>query len=494
MFLLGIDLGTSSIKASIVDAVTKKEIASAQYPDIEVEISSPQAGWAEQSPELWWHNTQEAIKRVVAKGGFDAKKVGAIGISYQMHGLVMLDKQGQVLRPSIIWCDSRAVEYGEAAFQKIGEEKALNHLLNSPGNFTAAKLAWVKANEPEIFEKCDKIMLPGDYIGFMMSGNLTTSNSGLSEGVFWDFKTNTLSEDILAAFGFDASIIPNIQPVFSNHGELSTDVAETLGLAVGTPIAYKAGDQPNNALSLNVVNPGEIAATAGTSGVVYAVSDQVACDPQSRINSFAHVNHQMDELNRIGILLCINGTGILNRWVKENFAHGVSYQEMNQRAAKINVGADGLSILPFGNGAERMLGNKIMGAQIQDLDFNKHTQYHVFRAAQEGIAFSLKYGFDMMLGLGVVPNVIRAGHANMFLSEVFTNAVVNATQVPVEMYDTHGAKGAALGGGVGAGIFKSIKEAMDGLTLLKVVEPDIKQKDRYANAYANWETKLNSFL
>lgn len=490
MYLLGIDIGTSSIKASVVDVQTRQEIASASYPDVESVISSPQSGWAEQEPEMWWKNTLEVIRKINNSNKFNPLDIVSIGISYQMHGLVMVDKQQNVLRPSIIWCDSRAVEIGEKAFQDIGEEKALQNLLNSPGNFTASKLAWVKEKEPEVFEKCDKIMLPGDYVAMKMTGEITISNSGLSEGIFWDFKDNTLSKDLMEVYGFNNSLIPNIKPVFSNHGELSSHISEQLGLKKGICVSYKAGDQPNNAFSLNVVNPGEIAATAGTSGVVYAVSDQVKCDPLSRINSFAHVNHQMNNETRIGILLCINGTGILNRWIKDTISGGLDYKEMNKRAASVPVGSEGLIVMPFGNGAERMLQNKIFGGQFLNLDFNTHSQAHIFRASQEGIAFSLKYGFDLMQNLGVKPSVIRAGEANMFLSPIFADAIVNVTQVAVEMYDANGAKGAALGGGIGAGIFSSIKEAMAGLKLLRVIEPDLSLKSSYEEAYSNWKSNL----
>ncbi len=490
MYLLGIDIGTSSIKASVVDVQTRQEIASESYPDVESIISSPQPGWAEQDPEMWWENTLEVLKKINSSGKYNPLDILSIGISYQMHGLVMVDKHQNVLRPSIIWCDSRAVEIGEEAFQNIGKEKALQHLLNSPGNFTASKLAWVKKNEPEFFEKCDKIMLPGDYIAMKMTGEITISNSGLSEGIFWDFTDNTLSKDLMEVYGFNYSLIPTIQPVFSNHGVLSSPISEQLGLKKGICVSYKAGDQPNNAFSLNVVNPGEIAATAGTSGVVYAVSDQVACDPLSRINSFAHVNHQMNNETRIGILLCINGTGILNRWIKDTISGGLDYIEMNKKAATVPIGSEGLVVLPFGNGAERMLQNKIFGGQFLNLDFNTHSQAHIFRASQEGIAFSLKYGFDLMQILGVKPSVIRAGEANMFLSPIFTDALVNVTQVPVEMYDTNGAKGAALGGGIGAGIFSSIKEAMEGLKLLRVIEPNSLLKNLYEDAYYKWVLNL----
>ncbi len=494
MFLLGIDIGTSSIKASIVDTHTQQVIASAQYPDIEASISSPQAGWAEQDPEMWWQHCQEAIRRVIASKKFDAKEIVAIGIAYQMHGLVMVDEARQVLRPSIIWCDSRAVAVGEKAFDAIGQEKCLSHLLNSPGNFTASKLAWVKQNEPSIYEKCAKIMLPGDFIAMRLTGEISTSNSGLSEGTFWDFKTNQLSEDIMKYYGFSETLIPEIKPVFSNHGEVKSDIANSLGLRAGIPVTYKAGDQPNNALSLDVLEPGEIAATAGTSGVVYAVSDQVSYDLESRINSFAHVNHQLNHPNetRIGILLCINGTGILNRWVKDNFGQNLNYGEMNQLASEVKIGSEGLLVMPFGNGAERMLKNKILGASFQHLDLNIHSRNHIFRAAQEGIAFSLHYGFEMMQANGVNPKVIRAGKANMFLSEVFGKALVNVSNTPVELYDTDGAKGAALGAGFGAGIYQSPKEAMSKLSRLQVIEPKATEVEAYQEVYQKWKQNLET--
>lgn len=492
MYLLGIDIGTSSIKASIVDVQTQQVIASAQYPDVEASISSPQIGWAEQDPDTWWQDTQQAIQRVIASHQFNAKEIAAIGIAYQMHGLVMVDEAQQVLRPSIIWCDSRAVSVGEQAFNQIGQEKCLSHLLNSPGNFTASKLAWVKQNEPSTYEKCAKIMLPGDFIAMRLTGEISTSNSGLSEGTFWDFKTNRLSEDIMKYYGFDESLIPTIKPVFSNHGEVKADIAEKLGLKAGIPVTYKAGDQPNNALSLDVLEPGEIAATAGTSGVVYAVSDQVSYDQESRINSFAHVNHQLSHTNqtRIGILLCINGTGILNRWVKDNFGQNLSYVDMNQLASEVEIGSEGILVMPFGNGAERMLKNKILGASFQNLDLNIHSRKHIFRAAQEGIAFSLQYGFEMMQANGVNPKVIRAGKANMFLSEVFSKSLVNVSNTPVELYDTDGAKGAALGAGFGAGIYQSPKEAMSKLTRLQIIEPNPIEVEAYREVYQKWKLSL----
>jgi len=491
MLLLGIDVGTSSIKVSAVDSQTQHCVASAQFPDTESEIKTMQAGWAEQSPEMWWQHVQQAIGRLGASGKINLSEIGAIGIAYQMHGLVVVDKDQNVLRDSIIWCDSRAVPFGEKAFQAIGEQRSLSHLLNSPGNFTAAKLAWVKENEPAIYNTIDKVMLPGDYIAMRLTGEVTTSSSALSEGVFWDFQSDTLSEDVIKHFDFSSSFIPQINPVFHEHGRLRRSVAESLGLKEGIPVTYKAGDQPNNALSLNVLKPGEVAATAGTSGVIYGVSDRLAYDKQSRVNTFAHVNHEEND-KRLGILLCINGTGILNRWVRDTMAPGMSYAQINDAAAKIEAGSRGLKILPFGNGAERMLNNKIIGAHFHGIDLNVHTRAFVARAAQEGIAFAFRYGLDIMRENEMQPTIIRAGKSNMFLSPVFTEAFVNATGVPVELYQSDGSVGAAIGAGIGAKAFANEQDAFSKMQPLELVEPN--NQETYNELYKEWKQVLEMHL
>ena len=491
MLLLGIDLGTSSIKVSVVDAGTQKCIASTQFPETEVEIISVQTGWAEQSADLWWEHVKQAILKCHATKKYDPKDIAAIGIAYQMHGLVLVDKDQHVLRNSIIWCDSRAVEIGEKAFIDIGEEKCLSHLLNSPGNFTASKLAWVKKNEPAVYEKINKILLPGDFIAMKFTGECTTTSSALSEGIFWDFEENTISTDVLNYFGFDQDIFPTIQPLFSSHGYLKQTVADCLSLTAGIPVSYKAGDQLNNALSLNVLKPGEIAATAGTSGVIYGVSDQLNYDPKSRINSFVHVNHSENE-KRIGILLCINGAGIFNRWIKNLVGTNVSYQGLNDAATKIDVGSNGLMSLPFGNGAERMLENKIVGAHFHDLDFNIHSTAHMVRAVQEGVAFAFRYGLDIMRENGIDPIIIRAGKNNLFLSDVFTKSFVNTTNVEVEFYEGDGSFGAAIGAGIGAGIYKNAATAFINRKPVSRVSPG--SKKLYDDLYERWKALLDERL
>lgn len=489
-YLLGYDIGTSSVKASLVEIESGKCAASTFFPKTEAPIIAKQSGWAEQDPESWWKCLCQATRQVLADTGARGEDVKAIGISYQMHGLVCVDKEGKPLRPSIIWCDGRAVPYGNAAFEAIGSETCLSHLLNSPGNFTAAKLAWVKENEPELYSQIHKVMLPGDYIAMKLSGgDMKTTVSGLSEGMFWDFKRNEVSQDVMKYFGFDNSLICDIVPTFSVQSVVCEGVAQELGLAAGTPISYRGGDQPNNALSLNVMEPGEIAATGGTSGVVYGVLGEVNYDKLSRVNTFAHVNHNQPD-TRLGVLLCINGTGILNAWMKRTVApEGIGYAEMNDLAESVPVGAEGLSIIPFGNGAERVLQNQNPGASISGINFNIHTKAHLLRAAQEGIAFSFAYGMDIMAQMGMEIKTIKAGHANLFLSPLFRRTLASVTGATIELYETDGAVGAAKGAGIGAGIYKDHNEAFTTLRHMATVKPEADCAP-YKAAYQRWVERL----
>ncbi len=489
-YLLGFDVGSSSVKASLVDSDSGVCVASAFYPEKEAPIIAVKSGWAEQDPQMWWDNAKLSLKKVMADSSVKGEDIKAIGISYQMHGLVCVDKNQNVLRPSIIWCDSRAVPYGEKAFENIGPKECLGHLLNSPGNFTASKLAWVKENEPQLFEKIYKIMLPGDYIAMKLSGTINTTISGLSEGMLWDFKNKKVAKFLLDYFGFDESLIADIVPTFSIQSEVSEAAANELGLKAGTPISYRAGDQPNNALSLNVFNPGEIASTAGTSGVVYGVLGEANYDIKSRVNTFAHVNYQKD-MERLGVLLCINGTGILNAWMRRNVApEGISYSDMNDMMASVPVGSDGITIIPFGNGAERVLENKEIGCSIHGVNFNKHGKAHLMRAAQEGIVFSFCYGMEVMQQMGMDIHKIHAGKANMFLSELFRNTLAGVSGATIELYETDGSVGAAKGAGMGCGIYKDHDEAFATLKKLAVIEPDEKRRAEYLQAYSSWKETL----
>lgn len=498
-YLLGIDLGSSSMKVSLVEVDSGKCAASASYPEKEAPIKALQPGWAEQRPDDWWNYFKKALNSLNSKLP-TLNSIEAIGITYQMHGLVCLDKNRQPLRDAIIWCDSRGVLYGDKAFHDIGEEKCLSHLLNSPGNFTASKLAWVKENESELFDKIDKIMLPGDYLAMRLSGEAVTTACGLSEMMLYDYRCrdakSCVSADVMNYYGFPDDIIPPLVPTFGIQGKVSTEASKELGLKEGIPIAYRAGDQPNNALSLNVLRPGEIAATAGTSGVVYGVSDKVSYDPKSRVNTFLHVNHTLEN-PRLGILHCVNGCGILNSWMRRHIGSWemispkqLAYEDMNRIAADIPIGSDGLSILPFGNGAERVMENQDLGCSIHGLNFKRHTHAHLFRAAQEGVVFSFMYGMEVMQSLGMTLDKIHAGKANMFLSPIFRETLAGVSGATIELYDTDGSIGAARAAGLGAGFYASPDEAFASLNRLVVIEPDENLAEQYKKAYQRWKNLI----
>lgn len=492
--LLGYDVGSSSVKATLIDAQTGKMLAAATSPEKELEIIAKKIGWAEQQPQTWWEHVKAATGKIKAKAEFDPGDVAAIGISYQMHGLVVVDKNKNVLRPSIIWCDSRAVGVGEKAAEDIGEEKCLKRLFNLPGNFTASKLKWVMENEPEIYSKIHKMMLPGDYIAMKMTDRIQTTPSGLSEGIMWDFEADGLADFVLDSYGISKDLIADTVPTFSIQGELTKAAADELGLTAGTKVSYRAGDQPNNALSLSVLKPGEVAVTAGTSGVVYGVGDRKNYDKHSRVNVFIHVNHSAKK-PRYGVLLCVNGTGILNSWLKHNFvAEGIDYPQMNEIAAQAPVGSDGLVILPYGNGAERTLRNRDIGASVHGWNFNVHQKAHFLRAAQEGIVFALNYGLEIMRDMDIKLSTVKAGNANMFLSPLFAEAFATVTGATVELYSTDGSQGAARGAGIGAGIYKGPADAFVGLEPVKTIKPNTKLTSAYEKAYERWVDVLKQQL
>lgn len=490
---LGYDIGSSSVKASFIDIDTGKTLASAFSPSVEMKIDSPQNGWAEQIPEIWWQNLKAATNKICSEINLNDSNIVSIGISYQMHGLVMLDKSGNSIHPSIIWCDSRAVEIGEKAFNELGSEYCLKNYLNSPGNFTASKLKWVKENRPDVYNQIHKIMLPGDYIAYRLTNEIGTSISGLSEGVLWDFEKRSVAKTLVEHYGLENDFIAEILPTFGIQGKVTQEVANELGLPKGIPVAYRAGDQPNNAFSLNVLNPGEVATTAGTSGVVYGVTDKNLFDKYSRVNTFAHVNYT-PELPMLGVLLCINGTGISNSWAKRMLGKDISYADMNKIAQEVKIGSDGVLVLPFGNGAERVLQNKNIGCQISGINFNNHDERNIFRAIQEGIAFSFRYGIDIMREMGMEINLMRAGFANMFLSDVFTEAVANSCNVTVEKFNTDGSVGAARGAAYGVGYYKSMKETFNGLETLQRVEPNEEKISEYNQAYNNWKVAIEKLI
>ena len=487
-YLLGFDIGSSAVKAALVEIESGSPAGAAVSPADEMPIQAPRSGWAEQDPSLWWTHVVSSTRQLAAAYPGALREVKAVGLSYQMHGLVLVDRSMQVLRPAILWCDSRAAEIGHEALHALGVESCMRRLLNSPGNFTASRLKWVKDKEPDLFARVHRAMLPGDYVALRMTGESVTTPTGLSEGILWDYTEDGLAQMVLSHYGIPASTIPPRVPVFSVQGLLRPDAAAELGIPARTPLAYRSGDQPNNALALNVLEPGEVAATAGTSAVVFAVSDIPRPDVKLRVNTFLHANHHRRQ-PRYGTLLCINGAGSLYRWLRHTMmAPGTAYADMNRLAATAPVGADGLSVLPFGNGAERLLQDRVMGGALHALDFNRHTRAHLLRAAQEGIVFALHHGLSAMRGLGLEFRVTRAAAANLFMSDLFRSAFTTLTNTRLELYDTNGAQGAARAAGVGAGLYRDAAEALASLRPLRVIEPDAGALPAYTEAYERWRS------
>ncbi len=491
MYYLGIDLGSSSTKLALVACASGNAIGVVHEPEKEMAIHAPQPGWAEQHPDDWWHWVCKGIQKVTKEYGITSKDIKGIGISYQMHGLVVVDEKGASLRPSIIWCDSRAVAIGNMAYEAIGEDFCTTRLLNSPGNFTASKLRWVKENEPAVYKRIYKFLLPGDYIAYRLSGVMNTTIPGLSEGIFWDFQSDAISSTLMDYFQIDPALAPDPVDTFSEQAQVSAQGARESGLMEGTPILYRAGDQPNNALSLNVLHPGEIAGTGGTSGVMYAVTENHRVKECARVNHFAHVNYQIGQKKRIGKLLCVNGAGIMYRWLRQNLSVG-SYEEMNQLANTVEIGADGVCLLPFGNGAERILYNRDIGARILHLNLNRHTTSHLCRAALEGIAFSFLYGFEMMRSDGIEAKVIRAGNDNLFRSEIFASAIATLIGKEIEIYNTTGAIGAARACALTDHDFSRLSNFMRN-DHVKTYTP-AKDTSAYQQAYQNWKKELEQII
>ncbi len=490
MILLGYDVGSSFVRATLLDSGTGARLASATFPGEEMKIISRQYGWAEQDPRMWWENIVLCTRELVSRTNL---VVDAIGVSAQMHGLVCVDSEKRAVRPCITWADSRAVPYGNRAFEDLGHDKCLSHILNSPGNFTISKLAWVKDNEPETYYKTDKVLLPADYVVMKLTGEVSTTVEGLSEGMLWDFSEKRPAQFLFDYFGLDARLVPPIVPIFGEQGRLSAEAASVLGLRPGIPVTYRSGDQPNSAFSLAVLNPGEVAATAGTSANVFGVcTDSTGPDPKSRVNTFAHVNYTTDN-PRNCMILCLNGAGSFLSWVKRNLASDVAdFDGLDALADSAPIGCDELTILPFGNGSERLLGNRDVGCQFRGLNFNIHSNAHIIRAGLEGIVFTLQYGIEIMKGMGIDVNVIHAPMSRMFRSRVFRQTFADVSGATIEFYDTDGSVGAAQGAGVGAGAYGTYEEVFSALNYLGSVPPNQDDVMPVIESYARWRDALDS--
>lgn len=484
MIGIGYDIGSSFIKAALVDVKTGNPILRARVPEVEIPMQAQQQGWAEQDPNLWWEYLCKATQKLLAEAHIKADQISSIGISYQMHGLVLVDRDLNPLRKSIIWCDSRATPYGDKAFEKLGKTYCKDHLLNSPGNFTASKLAWVIENEPDLYNKTYKLMLPGDFLATKLSGVPQTTITGLSEGIFWDFKNDETSTSLFDYYQINQSLVPEIVDNFKLQATVSHSGAKATGLIAGTPITYRAGDQPNNAYTLGARSTGDVVATGGTSGVVYALTDRLSGEELTKVNTFAHINYQPKQ-KMFGKLLNLNGAGIQYRWLHQLMGQ-MSYQKLNQMAAKAPIGSNGLKVFPFGNGAERILDNKIVNGHISNINFNIHDNNHLARATLEGIAFALIYGIEMLKNDGVVIENLKVGNDNLFLSDIFSKTIADTLGISIQMLEATGAEGAAKAGIAG----EKGGQNNHKIHINKTIEPNPQSKNQSIDSFKNWKKQL----
>jgi xylulokinase len=484
MIAIGFDIGSSFVKAALVEVETGKPIARARVPEVEIPMEAQQLGWAEQHPNLWWQYLCEATQKLLTETDINAEQISSIGISYQMHGLVLVDRDLNPLRKSIIWCDSRATSYGEKAFEKLGKGYCKDHLLNSPGNFTASKLAWVIENEPELYQKAYKLMLPGDFLAAKLSGIPQTTITGLSEGIFWDFKNDQASQALFDHYQIDQSLVPEVVDNFTVQATVSNAGAQATGLKEGTPITYRAGDQPNNAYTLGARKAGDVVATGGTSGVVYALTDQLSGNELTKVNTFAHVNYQPQQ-KMFGKLLNLNGAGIQYRWLHQLMGE-VGYEKLNEMAQQAPIGSNGLQVFPFGNGAERMLDNKVVNGHISNINFNIHDNNHMVRATLEGIAFAMIYGIEILKNDGVDIENLKVGNDNLFLSDVFSKTIADTLGISIQMLEATGAEGAAK-----ASISNPHQtQNNDNINITKTIKPNPKLQVESIASFEKWKTQL----
>lgn len=436
MAFLGIDVGTSSVKVSIVgeDGVI---LASATAPaSSERAINSPNPNWAEQNPEDWWEDAQQAILNLPLEARL---QVEAIGIAYQMHGLVLVDSQFQPVRPSIIWCDGRNIQESQILAESLGLDALENRLLNKPGTLTLAKLAWVAEHEPETLAKAHTFGLPGDFIAYKLTGEWSTTKSGYSEMVGWDFGASIPFEEGFRKAGWKLPL-PEARPNLEEGAPIQKVIAEKLGLPPSARVTYRAGDQPNNAFGLGVLQQGETAISAGTSGVLYGIGDS-SPGLHEGINRFLHVNSQ------IGVLMCLNGVGSALAFARRTWFQNQSYEALSELASQANP-ENCPYFFPFGNGAERILSERAFSG-FTELDFNRHNLPELARSVFEGIAFAYRLGSEKMEKAGCLSKVVNGTESGLLKSSFFAQLLANELQVELILSEGDGSTAAARGAALG---------------------------------------------
>ena len=480
-YLLGFDVGSSSVKASLVNADSGKCVATAFFPEKEAPIMAVKAGWAEQDPQMWWDNAKLSLKKIMVEAGATAEEIKAIGISYQMHGLVCVDKNLKALRPSIIWCDSRAVPYGEKAFKDLGADQCLSHLLNSPGNFTAAKLAWVKENEPENFKKIKKIMLPKDYLAYKLSGTFCTDYSDASGMLLLDVKNRKWSKEMCDICGITEDMLPKLFDSFEKVGELKHDLAAELGLRDGVVIAAGAGDNAAAAVGTGTVGNNKCNISLGTSGTIFMSSDSFAVDSNNALHSFDHAD------GHFHLMGCMLSAASCNKWWMDEILKTKDYADEQKGIDKL--GENHVFFLPYLMGERSPWNNPNARATFTGITMDT-TREDMTQAVLEGVAFATRDMYEVAKSIGVAPKrtMICGGGAK---SPLWRRMIANILNVEVDVPSCE--EGPGMGGAmlamVACGAYKSVEEAAAAIVKVdKTEKPDPELVAKYEARYQQFKT------
>ena len=478
--VLGIDVGTGGTRAVLLDQAGRVlGAATAEHAP----MASPQLGWAEQDPRDWWRAARIAIRECLVKASAKANEVAAIGLSGQMHGLVMLDENGEVLRPALLWCDQRTEKECQGITERVGA-KRLIELVANPAltGFTLPKIWWVRAHEPQVWARARSLMLPKDYVRFKLTGARATDVADASGTLLFDVVNRRWSSEMLQASDLQPEILPQVFESPEITGRVSKDGAAASSLQEGTPVVAGGGDQAAGAVGMGIVEPGNVSATIGTSGVVFAATSRPVVEPQGRIHTFCHAIP-----GRWHVMGVTQGAGLSLRWFRDQFCVGASYDELMKEAAAAPAGADGLLWTPY-----------LMGERTPHLDPNargalvgltaQHTRAHVIRAILEGVAFSLRDTFTIFRDLGVPVKSIRLGGGGA-RSPLWQQiqADVYGMRVDLIAAEEGAAYGAALLAGVGAGVWPSVETACEtSVHVAKQVEPIAKNVELMNRRYEEY--------
>src|SRR5215213_1683580 len=477
-YFLGIDTSTTSSKALLIDE-HGEVIAVASSPHT---LQTPRPLWSEQDPREWWEAVSASIRSALEKAGIGGEQIAAVGLTGQMHGLVLLDETGNVLRPAILWNDQRTQSQCDEIHARIGRERFIQITGNvALTGFTAPKILWVKENEPEVYARAKHVLLPKDYIRYKLTGEFAMDKADGAGTVLFDLASRDWSDDVLAALSIPRAWMPRTFEGTEFTGYVTEEAAQLTGLNARTPVAAGGGDQAAGAVGVGAVEPGIVGLTVGTSGVVFATTPLPLIEPQGRLHAFCHAVPGLWHF--MGVMLSAAGS---LQWYRDTLASGMSFDDLLQEAESISAGSEGLQFLPYLSGERTPHPNPLARGAFIGLTL-RHSRAHMTRALLEGVSFGLKDSFTLIqhAGLGAITQVRASGGGTKgALWRQILASVLEAELVTVNT--TEGAAyGAAILAGVGAGVWTDVSLACK--TCIKITGstlPDPSQVDVYGRSYS----------